>query len=99
VTMAATAHPDTTADPDAIACPRCGLPVRGDQGWCLSCGTAARTRLAPTPGWRAPLVVAAVVAVLAVLLLTWAFVALTRDEDPAPAAQPAAPAPTAPAQP
>ncbi len=97
--MAATAHPDTAADPDAIACPRCGLPVRGDQEWCLSCGTAARTRLAPTPTWRTPLVVAAVVAVLAVLLLTWAFVALTRDEDPAPGAQPAAPAPTAPAQP
>jgi hypothetical protein len=83
----------TTADPDAIACPRCGLPVRGDQDWCLSCGAAARTRLVPTPAWRAPLAVAAVAAVLAVLLLSWGFVALTRDDAPAPAPR------TAPAQP
>jgi hypothetical protein len=83
----------TTADPGTIACPRCGLPVRGDQQWCLSCGAAARTRLVPTPAWRAPLAVAAVAAVLGVLLLTWAFVALTRDDAPAPAPQ------TAPAQP
>jgi hypothetical protein len=82
----------TTGDPGTIACPRCGVPVRGDQEWCLSCGTAARTRLAPTPSWRAPLAVAAVVAVLAVLLLTWGFVALTRDDAPAQAPRPAAPA-------
>jgi hypothetical protein len=95
--MAAGPRVIATADPDTIACPRCGLPVRGDQEWCLSCGAAARTRLVPTPGWRAPVAVFAVVAVLGVLLLTWAFVALTRDEDPAPASRPATPA--APAQP
>jgi hypothetical protein len=77
----------TTADAGTIGCPRCGLPVRGDQEWCLSCGAAARTRLVPTPGWRAPLAVAAVAAVLVMLLLTWAFVALTRDDAPAPAPQ------------
>jgi hypothetical protein len=87
----------TVADPGTIACPRCGLPVRGDQEWCLSCGAAARTRLVPTPAWRAPLAVVAVVAVIAVLVLTWAFLVVTRDDDPAPASQPAAPA--APAQP
>ena len=83
----------TAADSGTIACPRCGLPVGGDQEWCLSCGAAARTRLVPTPAWRAPLAVAAVAAVLVMLLLTWAFVALTRDEAPAPAPQ------TAPARP
>jgi RNA polymerase subunit RPABC4/transcription elongation factor Spt4 len=44
------------ADPDAIACPRCGRPVGGDQAWCLNCGAAARTRLVPAPAgarrWR-----------------------------------------------
>ena len=83
----------TTTDPGAIACPHCGRPVQGDQDWCLSCGAAARTRLARTPAWRVPLVVAAVTAVVALLLLTWAFVALTRDEAHSPAPQ------TAPAQP
>ena len=68
------------ADPHAIACPRCGSPVGGDQDWCLQCGAAARTRLVPTPGWRAPLAIAATLAVLAVAALTWGFLALTDDD-------------------
>jgi hypothetical protein len=83
----------TAADPGTIPCPRCGLPVRGDQEWCLSCGVAARTRLVPTPAWRAPLAIVAVVAALGVLLRTWAFVALTRDDAPARAPQTAPAAP------
>ncbi|MEA2340278.1 MAG: hypothetical protein QOG11_355, partial [Solirubrobacteraceae bacterium] len=35
-----------------IACPSCGVTVQPDQDWCLTCGAAARTRLAPTPNWR-----------------------------------------------
>ena len=66
-------------DPDAIACPRCGRPVGGDQAWCLDCGAAARTRLVPTPGWRAPLAIVATLGVLAVAALTWGFLALTDD--------------------
>jgi hypothetical protein len=67
------------ADPDAIACPRCGRPVGGDQAWCLNCGAAARTRLVPAPGWRAPLAILATLGALAVAGLTWGFLALTDD--------------------
>jgi len=67
------------SDADAIACPRCGRPVGGEQAWCLDCGAAARTRLVPTPGWRAPLAILATLGVLAVAGLTWGFVALTDD--------------------
>ena len=66
--------------PDAIACPRCGRPVGGDQSWCLNCGAAARTRLVPTPGWRTPIAIALSLAVLAVAGLAYGFVALTEDD-------------------
>jgi predicted amidophosphoribosyltransferase len=82
----------------ALSCPRCGAHVSDDQDWCLRCGDAARTRLAPTPNWRAPIALAAVVAALAGLVLALAFVALTRDEAPLQptTATTAAPAATAP---
>jgi hypothetical protein len=96
---AAPAPPAAPADPAAIGCPGCGRPVPGDQAWCLHCGAAARTRLAPTPGWRAPVAILLAVAVLAVAGLAYGFVALTDDdEDGAPATQTTAPTtPTAPA--
>jgi hypothetical protein len=50
----------------ADACPLCGGPLEAEQEWCLSCGAAARTRLAATPGWRGPIV--AIVAVIALSL-------------------------------
>jgi hypothetical protein len=99
------AAPAPPADPGAIACPRCGRPVGGEQSWCLRCGAAARTRLVPTPGWRAPIVLALVVAALGAAGLAYGFVALTADEDDpkddaAPVTQTApapGPAPTPPA--
>jgi hypothetical protein len=48
-------------DPGAT-CPRCGAPLHADQDWCLECGAAARTRIAPTPNWRGPVIALAVVA-------------------------------------
>ncbi|HEX4187882.1 MAG TPA: hypothetical protein VHY83_08305 [Solirubrobacteraceae bacterium] len=48
------------------ACPLCGTQLQPEQEWCLNCGAAARTRLAATPGWRAPVV--AIVSVLALSL-------------------------------
>jgi hypothetical protein len=60
----------------AESCPLCGTPLRSEQEWCLGCGAAARTRLAATPRWRAPLVVLGVVIVLAVAALTVALVSL-----------------------
>jgi hypothetical protein len=69
-----------------IRCPRCNAPVGPDQDWCLECGAAARTRLAATPNWRVPIVVLAIVIVLAGAGLAVAFVALTNDSTTAPAA-------------
>jgi hypothetical protein len=91
-----------------IRCPRCNAPVGPDQDWCLECGAAARTRLASTPNWRTPIIVLAIVAVLAGAGLAIAFVALTDDNSntatsataptaPAVATEPtAAPPPTTP---
>jgi hypothetical protein len=83
-----------TAPPTAgMACPRCGAHVADGQDWCLQCGDAARTRLVPTPNWRAPIAVAAIVAALALIAIAVSFVSLTRDD--APVERPATPATTA----
>jgi hypothetical protein len=63
-------------------CPRCSAPLTPDQDWCLQCGLAARTRLAPTPDWRLPLVAAIVAALLGAGGLAFAFVKLTSDDGP-----------------
>jgi hypothetical protein len=54
--------PTQAADPrarpalaSADRCPVCSAELASDQDWCLRCGAAARTRLAPPPPWR-PLV-------------------------------------------
>jgi hypothetical protein len=70
--------------------------VAGDQAWCLECGLAARTRLARTPNWRAPLVAAAVIGLAAMVALVVAFLVLTGDNAPLPVTQ-TAPGATAPA--
>jgi hypothetical protein len=61
------------------ACPLCGTPLHPQQEWCLNCGAAARTRLAASPNWRAPLLGALVVAVLALGVLAAALVKLAGD--------------------
>lgn len=102
-------------EPGAIACPRCASPIGRDQDWCLVCGAAARTRLAPAPNWKLPIAVLASVVALSLVALVIAFAALTDDPGPAtgatgasgptviappPAPAPApAPAPVAPAGP
>ncbi len=58
------------------ACPLCGSPLDPRQDWCLSCGAAARTRLAATPNWKGPVAAIAVVAVLALGVLAAALVKL-----------------------
>jgi len=58
------------------ACPLCGAPLAPEQEWCLNCGAAARTRLAATPNWKAPIVSLAVIAVLALGVLAAALVKL-----------------------
>jgi hypothetical protein len=63
-------------------CPRCSAPLEADQDWCLQCGLAARTRLAPTPDWRIPLTAAIVAGLLGAGGLAFAFVELTADDGP-----------------
>jgi hypothetical protein len=75
------APPATRAPVTAVseACPLCGTPLRSDQDWCLRCGAAARTRLAASPNWRAPLLGALAVALLALGVLAAALVKLAGD--------------------
>jgi hypothetical protein len=85
-----------------IRCPRCGAEVGRDQEWCLECGYAARTTLARTPRWKLPIAIAAAVVAIALAALAVAFVDLTDDAEPQPAATmapPTTPAATTPAAP
>jgi hypothetical protein len=49
-----------------------------DQEWCLECG-AARTTIRPAPDWRVPLVVIAVVVLIAAGAFAYALVRLTSN--------------------
>lgn len=66
------------------ACPLCGATLAADQEWCLSCGAAARTRLASPPGWQAPLALLLVLGALCLAVLAGALVKLARGSGPAP---------------
>ncbi len=59
-----------SSPPVPPTCPFCGAPLAAEQSWCLECGAAARTRIAPTPRrWRlttAVLLLASVLAVVAI---------------------------------
>jgi hypothetical protein len=63
-------------------CPLCGAPVDAEQDWCLRCGAAARTRLAPTPNWRVPIAGIVAVIVLSLGVLAAALVALAGSSSP-----------------
>ncbi len=83
--------------PVPLRCPRCGANVAPEQDWCLECGAPARTRLAPTPNWRAPIAAVAVIVLLAGLALAFAFTGLTSDDGSVSAAT-TTPAPAQPAE-
>jgi hypothetical protein len=65
------------APPVDAACPLCGAPLEHRQEWCLSCGAAARTRLAAPTNWKAPIFAIAAIAVLALGVLAAALVKLS----------------------
>jgi hypothetical protein len=88
--------PPNGAHTEPEQCPICGAPLRDDQDWCLRCGTAARTRLAPVPRWRALLITLVVVAVLSLAGLTAALVKLTGGSGGGGSAKGAAPLTSAP---
>ncbi len=84
--MSAVAEGDVTASAlmfGALPCPRCGDFLAPDQDWCLRCGDPARTVIAPVPRWRRPLLVLGALALLALGVLTGAFISLTDDDPPA----------------
>ncbi len=68
--------------PPLEACPLCGSPLHAEQEWCLNCGAAARTRLAASPSWRAPIAAVLVVIALSVGVLAAALVKLAGDTGP-----------------
>ena len=64
------------------------------QEWCLACGAAVGTRVVAARGWRAPLVLAGVLAVVAAIAIAIAIIQLADDTDevaqnPTPGATPA----------
>ena len=58
------------------SCPLCGAPLHPEQEWCLRCGAAARTRLAASSNWKAPIIALAVVGILSLGVLAAALVRL-----------------------
>ncbi|MCU0259143.1 MAG: hypothetical protein MUC84_05010 [Solirubrobacteraceae bacterium] len=70
--------------PEGLACPRCGEHLAAEQDWCLRCGDPARTVIAPTPRWRRPLAALAALGVVALGVLTAAFIGLSDDDPPPP---------------
>ncbi len=89
--------PPPEQQPTGRRCPRCGAPMTEEQEWCLACGAAVGTRVVAAPGWRGPIVLAGVIAVLAAIAVAVAIIQLADDTDqvaqnPAPTAT--APAPT-----
>lgn len=101
-------EPEAQPVAEGARCPRCGADLAPDQEWCLTCGTAARTVLAPPPSWRLPIALLATIVVLCGAALAWALVELTENDaevtaskiEPvtttiaAPSAAPTPPAPT-----
>jgi hypothetical protein len=70
----------TPALPDVAqpACPVCNRALAPAQSWCLECGAAARTRIAPTPRWRPLALIAALAAILAIVAIAFAIARLAR---------------------
>jgi hypothetical protein len=88
-------QPVPARGPGAILCPRCGTILRAEQGWCLECGLAARTRIHPPPSWRIPIATTLLVLVLLAAGISLALVALLDTTPPrTPAATVTAPATT-----
>jgi hypothetical protein len=65
-------------------CPVCAAPLAAEQAWCLECGAAARTRIAPTPRrWRVYAVVLVIASLLAVVAIAVAAAELVGSGTPA----------------
>jgi hypothetical protein len=63
-----------TALPDR--CAACGKPLADRQRWCLACGAAAGSVVAPTPRWALPMALAALAVLLALAGIGYALATL-----------------------
>lgn len=82
-----TVAPGAAPAPVDASCPLCGTPLDPAQEWCLTCGAAARTRLAAPTNWKGPVLTIAVIAALALGVLAAALVKLSEGPgraEPAP---------------
>ena len=74
------------ADPPPVAteraCRHCGASLAPDQEWCLNCGEAVGTRIAPTPRWRLPVFLVGALLALIAAALVLALVELSGDPQP-----------------
>lgn len=87
MSVAAAAAPHAPAAQVGERCPLCHAPLHSEQEWCLRCGAAARTRLAASPNWKAPLAALLAVVALALGALAAALVKLAADSGPPPPAR------------
>jgi hypothetical protein len=71
--------------PGTSRCVRCGAELARDQEFCLECGSAQDS--AAGPQWRRPLIAAAVTLVIAVLVLSFAYLRLRDNADDAAGSQ------------
>ena len=77
---AATVQPHPLPEqPRQRHCPRCGAAMTDAQEWCLNCGAAVGTRIVPAPGWRVPIIVTALLAIVGVLAIAIAIIELADD--------------------
>jgi hypothetical protein len=79
--VSAVETPTPEQQPTGRQCPRCGAPMTDEQEWCLACGAAVGTRVVAAPGWRAPIVLAGVICVVAAIAVTIAIIQLADDTD------------------
>ena len=92
---------DVASPPPATerACPRCGASLAPDQEWCLNCGAAVGSTIAPAPRWRAPVLIVGGLLALLVAALALALIELSGDPQPVAKAPQPTPAPTVAATP
>jgi uncharacterized OB-fold protein len=57
-------------------CEVCGSELADRQRWCLACGSARLTQVAPTPHWRITAAAAALIGVLALVGVGYAVATL-----------------------
>jgi hypothetical protein len=79
--VSAVETPTPEQQPTGRQCPRCGAPMTDEQEWCLACGAAVGTKVVAAPGWRAPIVLAGVICVVAAIAVAVAIIQLADDTD------------------